>query len=58
MIVVCGEGLVCSVERRQGGLDRLQVLGAEGGERGERVADAQEGGGVVAYFEVRCALRD
>jgi hypothetical protein len=34
------------------------VLGAEGGERAEGVGDAQEGGGVVADFEVRGALGD
>ena len=32
------------------------MLCAEGGERGEGVGDAQEGGGVVADLEVRGAL--
>lgn len=34
------------------------MLGAEGGERGEGVGNAQERGGVVADFEVRGALGD
>ena len=34
------------------------MLGAEGGERAEGVGDAQQGGGVVADFEVRGTLRD
>jgi hypothetical protein len=34
------------------------VLGAEGAEGAERVADAEERGGVVADFEVRGALCD
>lgn len=34
------------------------MLGAEGGEGGEGVGDAEEGGGVVVYFEVGGALGD
>ena len=58
MVVVCGEGLVGSVQGGERGLDGLEVLGAEGGERGEGVADAEQGGGVVPDFEVGGALCD
>ena len=56
--MVCGEGLVCPVERAERGLDGAEVLGAEFAEGAERLVYAVERGLVVGDFEVRCALRD
>ena len=47
VVMVGRQGVVGAVQRTQGGLDGLQVLSAEGRERGQAVADAQKRGGVV-----------
>jgi hypothetical protein len=56
--VLACQRLVCAREFLERRLERGELLGAELGEGGERVGDAEEGVAVPVEFEVFGALRD